>query len=1163
MKFLFSSASLLLALSAAISHGASYYADAVLADGPVAYYRFSDGVTVPAFDVLTNKGSLGLAGNGIYTGALHPVPGALVGSSDTASRFSAGQNGTIAYNAGLNTPGAFTVEAWLRPAATFTDATLTCPLSSFHITSQRSGWLIYQSSTGWNFRTYNQNTASTAVNITGGGALTIGTWYHVVAVWDGTVGQVYVNGTLSATSPPTNFVANPDVPFTIGMRSDAAFAWAGDADEVAYYPSALTAAQIAAHYQNGINAAPAAGYDTLVLADSPAGYWRLNEPTFVPPTAANSGSLAASANGTYIGGAIDGTQAPRPPEFFGFESDNTALQLDGVNDFVRTVNGLLNGKPRFTVSGWIRRNGTQADRTGLFGQNDLLEFGYINNSTLEIWTDNGLDIGNAFPDAQWSYLAVVSEGSPGTITLYTNGVPAGSRTSTLPVDNAFPFNIGGGGIFDGSGNFFNGQIDEVAVFDKALTAAQIQAHYFSTVASLPVITQQPQGTNIFEGGDAILSVKAIGSPPLHYQWVNFGDPIPNATNATFILTNVTELDSSSYWVIITNQFGPIESSPADVNVLLTTKPVITQDPLSVTKYSGATATLAVVATGGSHLQYQWLRNGTIVTDATNSALVLSNLQATAAYAAVAVNSAGSTTSAVATVTVLVPTPGSYAELIVSTAPLAYWRFNETSGTTAFDYFGGNDATYRNTATTGTEAPKSPAYPGFEADNRAVQLDGTSGYVQGPVGLLNGATKFSMIGWIRRAANQADRTGLFGQNDLIEFGYINNDTLEIWTDNGLDISPNSFPNGEWDMIAVVAEGSPGTITMYTNAAVAGSRTHELPDANSYTFNIGGGGIFDATGNFFNGQIDEVSVYKTALSSETICDLYTRATGKSVKLGISHTGNLVLDSKPLGTEHDAANFGATWLASSSDPASVTRNGVMQFVAAEGDQITLAPDPEFNSAQGAITFWMRSAATAGAGNFGAMLVDRRSDRGDVIVQADDGTIFVQANDGAGTVNSFSSTAHVNDDRWHHVAYVYDQAGSTTLYIDGVVSGSQATTRPWAWDPAQRIELGRSHDGYWKMYNGLLDDVRIYNRALTPSEVAQIADSANLVDSTALKVRLNFDAAPSGVTMTWLCGTLQQTDSLIGNGAGTVWTDVPNATTPYVLNPQSAPNRFYRVKY
>src|SRR5262245_15583718 len=78
-------------------------------------------------------------------------------------------------------------------------------------------------------------------------------------------------------------------------------------------------------------AATAADYPSTVLADGPIAYWRFND---TPPTATNSGSLGTAANGFYTNGATAGDAAPRPPAFLGFEANNTALQLDGVDDFV-------------------------------------------------------------------------------------------------------------------------------------------------------------------------------------------------------------------------------------------------------------------------------------------------------------------------------------------------------------------------------------------------------------------------------------------------------------------------------------------------------------------------------------------------------------------------------------------------------------------------------------------------------------------------------------------------------------------------------------------------------------------------------------------------------------------------------------------------------------
>jgi hypothetical protein len=911
--------------------------------------------------------------------------------------------------------------------------------------------------------------------------------------------------------------------------------------------------------------ATAADYPSAVLADGPIAYWRFND---TPPVATNSGTLGVAANGTYTNGASVGAEAPRPPQFAGFEADNTALQLDGVDDFVASAMGLINNLTNVTISGWLRRGGQQQGRTGIWGQNDVIEFGYIDNNTVQAWVDNfqtPVNVSMPFPDGEWDHLALVVDGDHLQMAVYTNAQLAG--TAPLPNGNysvnTNQFVIGGDAF--GQGVTFNGQIDEVALFNKALSAQQIANHYFSAVPSAPIITQQPQGTNLFEGGIIRLSVGVIGSPTLRYQWLYFGGSLINQTNATLVITNAAVADGGSYSVRIENDFGSVESDVVEVDVMATVPPTITQEPASLTRYATATAKLTVVATGGSRLRYQWQRNLANVSDATNAMYVISNLQAGAAgdYRVVVSNSIGSVTSIVATLTVIQPVPGSYEALVVGSVPLAYWRFNEIAGTTAFDFYNGIDGTYNGGASTGTEAPRSPQFPGFESGNLALQCNGTDAFVSTVNGLLNSTPAFTLIGWMRRATDQASRTGLWGQNDLVEFGYINNNTLEAWTDNGLDLSPNPIPNEQWAQLAIVSSGSPGVITMYVNGAAALSRNHVIPPDNNFGFNIGGGGVFDVTGNFFNGQIDELAVFNKALPAERICSLYLTGTGKRVSLQISPGGNIVLDSKPSGTPHNGTDLGAEWVASNTDADFTTRDGVMQFVATEGDQITLAPDPDFNSPTGTITFWMRSPGTVTtSGDFGAMLVDRRSSRGDVIVQADDGSIFVQANDGAGTVNQFSTGA-VSDDHWHHIAYVYDQSagGFTTIYIDGVQSMTQAPTRPWSWDPAQRIELGRSHDGFWRVYDGFMDDFRIYNRILTAAEIAQVADAGSVVDANALKVRFNFDAAPTGITLKWLCGLLQMTDKLASNPMATVWVDVPNAAPPFVILP-SAAQGFFRVQ-
>src|SRR3989442_11300382 len=123
------------------------------------------------------------------------------------------------------------------------------------------------------------------------------------------------------------------------------------------------------------------------------------------------------------------------------------------------------------MAGWIRPTGTQASQTGLFGQNDAIEFGFIDGTTIELWTPVGqIDTAYPFANNEWHHVAAVGTGQ--ALELYYDGNLA--ATSPGPVSSygasGFDYNIGGGGVFDSTGNPFLGQIDEVAVWDRALAA---------------------------------------------------------------------------------------------------------------------------------------------------------------------------------------------------------------------------------------------------------------------------------------------------------------------------------------------------------------------------------------------------------------------------------------------------------------------------------------------------------------------------------------------------------------------------------------------------------------------------------------------------------------------------------------------------------------------
>src|SRR5262249_9850508 len=146
-----------------------------------------------------------------------------------------------------------------------------------------------------------------------------------------------------------------------------------------------------------------------------------------------------------------------------------------------------------------------------------------------------------------------------------------------------------------------------------------------------------------------------------------------------------------YAVIVTNSYGSITSSVV-LNVL-PSPPVIVQQPRSLTRFAGAFYTMSVGAIGSARLSYQWKLGGVAVPCATLSRYTNVGASSNSGnYSCTISNSLGTTNTALASLAVL-PLPADYVSNIVADIPMAYWRFGETNGTTAYDYVGGHDGQY--------------------------------------------------------------------------------------------------------------------------------------------------------------------------------------------------------------------------------------------------------------------------------------------------------------------------------------------------------------------------------------------------------------------------------------------------------------------------------------
>ncbi len=171
------------------------------------------------------------------------------------------------------------------------------------------------------------------------------------------------------------------------------------------------------------------------------------------------------------------------------------------------------------------------------------------------------------------------------------------------------------------------------------------------VGIAPAIVTPPASQTLAAGAALSLTVVATGSPAPAYQWFKDNVPLAGATAAFYTVAAAQPGHAGLYHVTATNSLGSARS--ANASIILHAPPSITTPPLGQTVNAGERVQLSVTAGGIPAPTFQWLRDGVEIPDATASSFVLEAARASdnGAYAVRVTNSAGTTTSTDAIVTV--------------------------------------------------------------------------------------------------------------------------------------------------------------------------------------------------------------------------------------------------------------------------------------------------------------------------------------------------------------------------------------------------------------------------------------------------------------------------------------------------------------------------------
>lgn len=162
----------------------------------------------------------------------------------------------------------------------------------------------------------------------------------------------------------------------------------------------------------------------------------------------------------------------------------------------------------------------------------------------------------------WYHIVGVFDGA--MAKTYINGELKGSIDVPGPIDDSqLPLRIGS----DDGNSFFNGLMDQVLIWKRPLSSAEIRAvidgdFELPPQATLPEIVSQPESQTLFEGGTAMLSVTADGVGALRYLWFKDGEPLRAATEPLLAIPDVSPADAGEYTVRVQNDLGEVISSAA-------------------------------------------------------------------------------------------------------------------------------------------------------------------------------------------------------------------------------------------------------------------------------------------------------------------------------------------------------------------------------------------------------------------------------------------------------------------------------------------------------------------------------------------------------------------------------------------------------------------------
>lgn len=461
---------------------------------------------------------------GINNGTLQNGTGFSVGKVGQGFTFDgADDQVTIPDNANQNGGTNLTIEAWINPSSLPHGGTILQKRTSGNI----GGYVLEPTQTsgggapnGLQFVVMIGGVYST---LNPANVLSPNVWQHVSATYDGAFMRIYVNSIEVANKPQTGAIDNVAAPIVIGRNAANFTGFPGKIDEISVYNRALSAEEVASISNAGI----AGKYKTQATVPSDIAAWY--------PADGNTDDLQAANSATMQGGAT-----------YAIGKVGQAFSLNGTNAYVSAPStptndptGAANGA---TMEAWIYlnqlpsaagRNFYILSKSGTGTTDDLAIFVGTDNGLKTLWGSSVSGGVITLQSGQWYHVAVVYTPTDQVLRYYFNGVFSNTQSAGVPrTPSGEPLTIGRDTSPAGN-TFFNGLIDETAIYNRALTEAEIRDQYHAGSLGKYKGASAPTVTNTTKTGEATVTFGSLtngGAVNLTPIEANLFPALPMGTN---------------------------------------------------------------------------------------------------------------------------------------------------------------------------------------------------------------------------------------------------------------------------------------------------------------------------------------------------------------------------------------------------------------------------------------------------------------------------------------------------------------------------------------------------------------------------------------------------------------------------------------------------------